>query len=101
MSEINDELVRHIAHLARLRMSDDEIRTMTDELTNIVGYVDLLSEVDTTDVEPTAHALPLRNVLRTDEIKPSLPQDAALSNAPEQEKGFFRVPKVLDNEGGA
>ncbi len=101
MSEINEELVRHIAHLARLHMGDDQIHTMSGELSQIVAFVDQLSEVDTADVEPTAHALPLNNVLRDDEIRPSIKQSAALSNAPESENGFFRVPKVLDNEGDA
>lgn len=99
--QITDELVRHLAHLARLSMSDEEVASATQELTSIVGYIDQLSEVETDSVEPTAHAIPIRNVLREDTIRSSIDQAEALSNAPQQENGFFRVPKVLDNEGDA
>jgi aspartyl-tRNA(Asn)/glutamyl-tRNA(Gln) amidotransferase subunit C len=100
-SEISPELVKHIAHLSRLNATETELEAMAAELSKVVGYIDLLAEVDTTDVEPTAHALPLRNVFREDEVRDSFDPDTALANAPEREKTFFRVPKVLDNEGGA
>ncbi len=98
---IDNELVRHLAHLARLDMSDEDVAVTARELTQIVGYIDQLSQVDTEGVEPTAHAIGIRNVLRDDTIRPSLEQNDALTNAAQQEDGFFRVPKVLDNESDA
>jgi aspartyl-tRNA(Asn)/glutamyl-tRNA(Gln) amidotransferase subunit C len=102
MSEaINENDVRRISHLARLKPSDDEVRLFAGQLSDILAYVDQLNEVDTTDVPPTAHALALHNVLRDDEPRPSLEPDAALANAPQRDDNFFAVPKVLDQDTGA
>ena len=84
------------AHLSRLAIpaaeKDDALKTLGDFLT----YVDNLSDVDTKDVQPTTYALPIENVFRADEVRPSLSNEAALSNAPLHENGYFRVPKVLE-----
>ena len=88
--------VRWVAHLARLRLTDDELATMTRQLRAIVEYVDQLSRIDTEGVEPLAHALAVHNVFRDDEPAPSLPVDQALANAPQRRDDFFSVPAVLD-----
>jgi aspartyl-tRNA(Asn)/glutamyl-tRNA(Gln) amidotransferase subunit C len=87
--------VEKVALLARLRLSDDELEHMTGQLADIVGYVDQLSEVDTTGVEPMAHAVELTNVFAADEVEPSLPREAALANAPRHNERGYLVPPVL------
>lgn len=88
--------VRAIARLARLELSDDELRHLAPQLGAIVGYVAKLSEVDTAGVEPLAHALPVQNVFREDEVATSLPRERALANAPKAREGCFAVPAVLE-----
>ena len=88
--------VRWVAHLARLKLSDAELETMTRQLGSILTYVDQLKAVNTDGVEPLAHPLPLANVFRADELVPSLPVAAALANAPERSGDFYNVPAVLD-----
>jgi aspartyl-tRNA(Asn)/glutamyl-tRNA(Gln) amidotransferase subunit C len=88
--------VENVALLSRLEMKDDDVEKFTGQLNAILDYIDVLSKVDTNGVEPTAHVLPLKNVMRADEAKPSLPRDLALANAPEQEDGYFKVPKILE-----
>lgn len=90
------EQVRKVARLARLDLSDGDLAIMARQLTDILGYVDQLRELDTTGVEPMAHPLPLQNVFRADEPRPSLTVDAALRNAPNRSGDFFAVPAVLD-----
>ncbi len=92
---ITKEEVQHVAHLARLEFSEEELGRFTEQLAQILTYVEKLNELDTSQVEPTYHALKLTNVFREDEIKESIPTDEALSNAPERENGFFVVPKVI------
>jgi aspartyl-tRNA(Asn)/glutamyl-tRNA(Gln) amidotransferase subunit C len=96
--KISLEDVRHVAKLARLAMSDDELRKITAQLEPILEYVAKLNEVDVTGVEPMAHALPLHNVLRDDVIEPSLPLEQVLQNAPESDGPFFKVPKVIGGD---
>ncbi len=97
MSERIDEAkVRHIAHLARLRLTDEEIVRFGAQLSDIVSYVEKLGEVNTEGVEPTAHPLPVRNVLRDDVPADSLGVDRVLANAPDSSPPYFKVPKVLD-----
>lgn len=96
--KISESEVRHIAHLSRLNPTDDEVKLFTDQLSAILEYVDQLSEVETKDVPPTAHALPVRNVFREDVPGRCLTPDEALSNAPARDGNFFAVPKVLDQE---
>ena len=98
--KIDEALVRHVAHLSRLALTDAEVSAMAGELSRIVAYIDLLAEVPTEGVEPTAYALALRNVFRADEVCPSLGAARALANAAESEASSFKVPKVLDVDAG-
>ena len=88
--------VRWVAHLARLELSAAELERMTQQLSAIVDYVAQLQQVPTAGVEPLAHPLPIHNVFRADLPAPSLPVDAALTNAPDRRGNFYGVPAVLD-----
>ena len=88
--------VEHVARLARLALTADEITRFTEELGHILQHAADLAVLDLGDVEPTAHPLPLTNVMRPDEIRPSLPRDEVLAEAPAVEDGRFRVPRILD-----
>lgn len=98
MSDVKITLadVEHVARLARLALGDAEKAQMRSQLEAILGYVEQLRRVDTAGVEPTAHVLPLVNVMRDDEVRPSYPADAMLANAPDAEDGQFRVPRILE-----
>jgi aspartyl-tRNA(Asn)/glutamyl-tRNA(Gln) amidotransferase subunit C len=98
---INEDQVRHISHLARLKPTDEEVRLFSKQLSDILAYMDQLNEVDTENVPPTAHALPVHNVFRPDESGVCFDPDRALSNAPQRDGSFFAVPKVLDQDSGA
>jgi aspartyl-tRNA(Asn)/glutamyl-tRNA(Gln) amidotransferase subunit C len=91
MAITRDEVL-HVARLARLELGDDEIARFTEQLSAILEAVAKVSELDLSDVEPTAHPLDLVNVWSEDEPRPCLPVDEALANAPEREAGFFKVP---------
>ena len=88
--------VKYVAHLARLSLSPEEEQKIGEQLGHILGYIEKLKEVDVTEVEPTAHAFPLVNVVRPDEVRPSMIQEDALRNAPAQANGLFIVPKILE-----
>jgi aspartyl-tRNA(Asn)/glutamyl-tRNA(Gln) amidotransferase subunit C len=88
--------VSYVAHLARLHLTPDEEKKLGAQLENILGYIEKLRELDVTNVEPTAHAVPMVNVTRADEIRPSLPHDIALRSAPAQANGLFMVPKIVE-----
>ena len=88
--------VLHLARLARLSLSDEEVTRLSTELSAILEHFTALAGIDTEAVEPTAHALPLANVMRADEIAPSLTRSEVLSNAPAEEDGMFRVRAVLE-----
>ena len=94
MSDVKITLaeVEHVARLARLALDADEKERMRSQLDAILGYVEQLRRVNTDGVEPTAHVLPLVNVLRDDEVRPSYPVEAMLANAPDAEDGHFKVP---------
>jgi aspartyl-tRNA(Asn)/glutamyl-tRNA(Gln) amidotransferase subunit C len=87
--------VEKVALLARLRLSEPELETMTGQLAQIVGYVDQLAEVNTEGVEPMAHAVEVTNVFAEDAVQPSLPREAALANAPRHNNRGYLVPAVL------
>ena len=87
--------VEYVAKLARLELTEEERGAFQRELDKVVEYIDQLNEVDTGNVPVTSHVVPLQNVLREDEVLPSLTADQALANAPKSEDGFFRVPKVI------
>lgn len=91
---VND--VNHVANLARLELSAEEKEQFTEQLNAILKYVEKLNELDTSEVEPTSHVLPLANVMREDVVRPSWPVDKVLAEAPESEDGQFKVPAVLD-----
>lgn len=88
--------VLHVAGLARLALKEEEIDLYTNQLQRILGHVEKLSELDTKGVEPTANTPHEGNVFREDRARPSLPREAALSNAPESERGCFKVPKIIE-----
>ena len=88
--------VRKVARLARLDLSEADLATMTTQLSAILEYVGQLTELNTDGVEPIAHPLPLKNVFRPDELRPSLPVDEALRNAPSRSGDYFAVPAILD-----
>ena len=88
--------VKYVAHLARISLTLDEEKKLAAQLGGILGYIEKLKELDITGVEPTAHAVPLVNVTRADEIRPSLPHEEALRNAPKQAGGLFIVPKIVE-----
>ena len=92
----NDFDIHYVANLARIALSPDQEARLAAQLGDILGYVKKLEELDVTGVEPMAHAVPLANVLRTDEVQPSIPQEAALTNAPKQANGLFIVPKIVE-----
>ena len=92
---LSRETVEKVSLLARLQLTPAELETMTGQLARIVDYVDQLSELDTEDVVPMAHALELTNVFADDQVEESLPRSAALANAPKQDGECFRVPAVL------
>lgn len=94
--KINRKDVEHVALLSRLDFSGAEIDKYTGQLDAILAYIDVLNQVDTEGVEPLAHVLDLKNVMRPDEVQPSLPREAALQNAPDPEDGFFKVPKIVE-----
>ena len=88
--------VEHVASLARLLLDDSEIEQLTSELSVILDHADDVAALDLTGVTPTAHPLPLVNVLRADEVRPTLDRDEVLAAAPAVEDGRFRVPRILD-----
>jgi aspartyl-tRNA(Asn)/glutamyl-tRNA(Gln) amidotransferase subunit C len=89
---IDREQVLHVAKLARLKLSDDEVERMASELSGILGHVERISELDLDGVEPTSHVIALENVFRTDEPRPSWDRDEVLESAPDPASGAFRVP---------
>ena len=97
MGAIDEARVRHIAKLARLKLSDDEVRLFSDQLGQILDYMKQLEKVDVSGLEPLAHPIDASNVLREDEPRESFDPERALQNAPQREGGFFRVPKVVDS----
>ncbi|MCC5829692.1 MAG: Asp-tRNA(Asn)/Glu-tRNA(Gln) amidotransferase subunit GatC [Phycisphaeraceae bacterium] len=98
---VSDEEVRHAAMLSRLKLTDEQIHHFAVQLSDIVGYVDKLAELDVEGVEPMAHAAELTNVLREDVPQGGLTVEQALANSPETYEGHFRVIKVLGEGSGA
>ena len=94
---ISREDVEHVARLARLALSEAEKDRMREQLNAILAHIDALRAVDTAGVAPTSHAVPVVNVMRDDEPRPCLPQDAALANAPDRAGDFFRVPRIIED----
>ena len=97
--ELSREEVRHVATLARLALSEEEVTLFSRQLSQILTYVQTLNELDTSQVEPTSHVVPMANVWREDEVTPSCDRKVILGNAPDRTEEFFRVPKII-TEGG-
>jgi aspartyl-tRNA(Asn)/glutamyl-tRNA(Gln) amidotransferase subunit C len=92
---LSREDVEKVSLLGRLRLTPQELETMTSQLSAIVGYIEQLKQLDTTNVEPMAHAMELRNVFAEDALRPSLSRPEALANAPKKDSECYRVPAVL------
>jgi aspartyl-tRNA(Asn)/glutamyl-tRNA(Gln) amidotransferase subunit C len=90
------ETIEHIADLARLNLSDNEMEKLTSEMGNIIGFFDKLNELDTSNVKPMEHVIPIRNVFREDHVSQSYDRDKILANAPVKEDGCFKVPKIVE-----
>lgn len=88
--------VEHVARLSRLALEKQEIEALTGQMDELLGYVEKLNELDTEGIVPTAHAVPMENAFRADEVKPSVGREKALQNAPQTEDGCFVVPKVIE-----
>jgi aspartyl-tRNA(Asn)/glutamyl-tRNA(Gln) amidotransferase subunit C len=88
--------VRKVALLARLRLSEDELTTMQQQLSSILEYMQMLQEVDVTDVPTTAQVTDVVNIVRPDQVRPSLPVEDALANAPQHQSGYFKVKPVFE-----
>lgn len=93
--KIDRTQVEHVATLARLKVTDQDIERLTDQINGILTYMEQLNELDTTGIEPMAHALNLKTPFRDDQVKASIDPDEALANAPDREDLFFRVPRII------
>ncbi len=94
--KITKQEVEHVAKLGRLELAEQEKEKLTDQLSNILTYVEKLNELDTKGVEPTSHVLDINNVMREDVAGASLPQERALANAPDKAAGHYRVPLIIE-----
>ena len=101
MKKINEAQVRKVAKLSRLELTEAEVEEFTGQLSAILDYVEKMNKLDTTDVEPLAHCLPISNVFREDRVEESLGTEKTLANAPQTDGEFFKVPKILDDSSGA
>ena len=93
---IDKKTVEDVAHLARIELDTKELEKLSSQLEHILAFIDKLSALNTDNIVPTSHILPINNVLRKDEPKPSLPVDKTLANAPAKQGSFFSVPKVIE-----
>ena len=94
--KLNREEVLHIALLARLGLTENEVNKLREQLSNILENFEVLQQVDTSGIPPTAQSIPLQNVVKEDEVTPCLPQSQILANAPRKDGNFFRVRAVLE-----
>ena len=100
-SQITDADVRHVAKLSRLKLSEEKVHFFATQLSNVLGYVSKLTELDVKDVQPMAHPTDMTNKFRDDVPATPLPIDAVLANAPDRDDPFFKVPKVIGDSSGA
>lgn len=96
MSRISKEEVKHVAHLARLALTEEDIQKFTQQLDAMITYAEQLNELDTENVEPTSHVLNMKNVMREDISEKGLPVEEVLKNAPEHEDGQIKVPSIIE-----
>ena len=87
--------VEHVTQLARLRLPEEQMKGLMKDMNEILDYMDLLNEIDTSNLEPTSHVINIKNVFREDTILPSLPYEKSLKNAPEEKQDSFVVPRVI------
>ncbi len=99
MKTIDENTVKHVAHLARLSLGAKELEIYSRQLASILSYISKLNEIDTANVTPTSHALPtLKNVFRSDIPRPSLKPEEALKNAPAKDGNLFKVPRIIEGD---
>ena len=94
--KITEEMVDYVSILSRLKLPQEEKTRMTGELEQIIGYMDVLNQLDTSKIEPMSHTFPVKNVLREDEVVPSFPREALLQNAPVPDGEAYLVPKTVE-----
>lgn len=94
--KITSDNVRHVARLARITLSDEQVEIFRKQLNDIVEYVEKLNEIETSNIEPTSHIVPLNNIFREDSMIPSLPRQEMLKNAPDSNERFYIVPKIIE-----
>lgn len=88
--------VEHVAELARLELSDEEKNRFVHQLSNILTHIEKLNQLDTSNIEPTSHVLPIKNIFRNDVIQNYFPEGNSLENAPDKDKGYYKVPKIIE-----
>jgi aspartyl-tRNA(Asn)/glutamyl-tRNA(Gln) amidotransferase subunit C len=93
---LTQDTVNQTAHLARIYLKPEELATISQQLKGILDFIDKLNELDVTAVQPTSHILPVHDIVRTDELRASLPVEQALKNAPHKRDAFFGVPKIIE-----
>ena len=93
---LSKEQVEHVANLARLKLSPDDLQRFTDQLNQIVGHVEALKKLDTEGIEPTSHAIPVANVFREDGARSAGTREATLAQAPDRDGNFYKVPRVIE-----
>ena len=98
--KIDQTQVRKVARLSRLELTEAEVEEFTGQLSAILDYMEKMNELDTTNVQPLAHCLPISNVFRADSVKESLGTEKTLANAPQRDGEFFKVPKILEDSSG-
>jgi len=96
MKKVTKEAIEHIANLARLNISEVEKEKLTLEMENIISYMDKLNELDTTDVKPMEHVIPMQNIFREDVVTGSFEREKLMKNAPSYENGCYKVPRVVE-----
>ncbi|UMZ74532.1 Asp-tRNA(Asn)/Glu-tRNA(Gln) amidotransferase subunit GatC [Natranaerofaba carboxydovora] len=94
--KVDKDIVRHVADLGRLYVKDEDVDAFAEQLGEVLKWADKLQELDLDGVEPTAHALDMKNVFRNDERRESLSTEKALENAPDKEDGYFKVPRIIE-----
>jgi aspartyl-tRNA(Asn)/glutamyl-tRNA(Gln) amidotransferase subunit C len=94
--KLSKQEVEHVAKLARLAITAEETEQYSQQLSNILTYIEKLNALDTSKVEPTSHVLPMKNIFREDEVRPSLPREEILKNSPDCTEEYFRVPKIIE-----
>ncbi|GAB5410858.1 MAG: Asp-tRNA(Asn)/Glu-tRNA(Gln) amidotransferase subunit GatC [Balneolaceae bacterium] len=93
---VSEKEVRYVANLARLQLSEEDVKNIALDMNKVLGYMDLLNELDTSSIAPLEHVIEMNSRLRKDEARPTISHDDALKNAPDADSDYFRVPKVIE-----